>query len=220
MKYKAFFNKIEEYYFKNDFKGLVDYWESKGNEILIDYSKVHDAKILEAVRTSYMKLGYLDKSMECLVQQIKLLPKLDGSPSEKMNKLNYYLISKMSLLMKMKKHLLYYKTLHEYVSLFGDTLYEERALEIEKIYYKKFLFINKVFIFSILGLVVLDLSAKLFSHPINPTVQLLYEVLTWSGLVWVVFLALFYKKIGYWFVKLFRLVFKPRRQNGDIFKIT
>jgi len=56
------------------------------------------------------------------------------------------------------------------------------------------LLINKVFIFSILGLVVLDLSAKLFSRPINPTLQLLYEVLTWSGLVWVLFLALFYKK--------------------------
>jgi len=82
------------------------------------------------------------------------------------------------------------------------------------------LLINKVFIFSILGLVVLDLSAKLFSRPINPTLQLLYEVLTWSGLVWVLFLALFYKKIGYWFVKLFRLVFKPRRQNGEVFKIT
>lgn len=214
-----FFKTIEEYYFNNDFEAIVSLWEKNDNAIILDYSKEYDDKILEAVRVSYSEHGLLRKSLICLEKQISLLPKLNVTSSEKQERLKYYLNSKMNVLIKLKKFIKYYKTLHEYIPLFGTTSDVNHASDIEKLYYKRFFNINKYFIATLLILVVLDFSAKLLAYPINSKVQLLYELLTLGGLIWVLFLGFFNKKIGCWFVKLFRFFFKPREQNGGLFKI-
>ncbi|MCF6170295.1 MAG: hypothetical protein L3J66_04875 [Bacteroidales bacterium] len=210
MDYNSFFSQIEKLFFSDDYQAVVNLWEENQHHFVLDYTKEYDGEILEAIKVSYYELGFVAKSLNLINEQFRLLPKLQISLPEKDKKLNYYFNDKMSILLEMNKLISYYRMKRQYLLIWGNKEYENHLTDIEILFYKKYVKFNNYLFFFLIVLVLLSFSANFLDYHVDKTIQMIYEILTWAGLVYVVVLKVFSKKAYGWFVKIFRRLFPPK----------
>lgn len=205
------FRMIEEIYFNDKYKEVIDYWEKNKAQYPIDNKSEDDNKILEAIATSYFEVGEYDESLNYVNIQIKQLDFIEIPKYEKEKKLRYYYLNKINIYNKQNKRAVEYKTLWEYLQKYRkDTEFLEMSDSIEEYFYKKYQAFNKYFRYVILFLIVAVILIHISDVSIPNNIYGIYNVFSIVGIAWIVFNMLASEFFRNNYLTVVRYLLRPR----------
>lgn len=187
--------KMEELYFSDRFKEVVQVWENNKSHYHIEQNSQTDNNILEAIATSYYEIGMYERSLFYIDAQIEQLKSLELPSHEKKNKNRYYYLNKVNVYSKQNKRILEYRTIWEYLNHFGnDDTFLELSNSLEEYFYRKFLLFNRYIGYFILGFIAIAIILPLSNIRIPSNIYKPYNVVSIIGVMWVS-INLFFSKI-------------------------
>lgn len=205
------YKKIEDLYFSDKFKEVVAFWEENKRHYQIEKSNQSDNNILEAIATSYYEIKKYNKSLYYINKQLEQLKTLAISDIEKSKKYRYYYLNKINIYNKKNKKILEYKTIWEYVKLFGkDDVFLRFSDALEEYFYTSYIRMNKYLGSIILLLIIVAIIIPMFNIHIPSIIYKPYNVLSSVGVVWAVINLLFPSAFKKCLLNCLRYLFRPR----------
>ncbi len=212
MEYNRFSKKLANAFFDKKYIEVIMIWEKHKGDFNINYKEDDDEYILDAVKESYYEVGSFKKSLILIDKQFRLLPKLDKDLKYKEESLKIHFVDKMSLLIKLKRYISYYRMKRQSLLLWEDEEYREHLADIEIMYYNKFIKINNGLFFFLTGLIVTSFFMPILDINISTTIGTAFNIIFYVGATWLAFLFIFRFKLQKWFVYLFRKLFTPKSE--------
>src|SRR3989304_1887948 len=111
-----FFSSIEKAYFEDNYKKVIEEWETinKAHKYFFSWQSEKEIKVLQALVVSYSELGAYKKSINYANIYIQQFENIKKGDKKNWDDLNFYFLAKVSNLAKQKKWIKEYQTLLKY----------------------------------------------------------------------------------------------------------